>query len=150
METLELTVFRKWFLPTYTIGNFLCDGRFLCNTLEDKIRDLQDLNHDGDFDESGEGKIYGETAILCGRYDVIITYSPKLKRRLPLLLGVKGFTGIRIHKLKTAKGTEGCIGVGENKIKGGLINGDYWENYIVDLIDNAKKEGKQTFITIKE
>jgi hypothetical protein len=150
MKTLELVVFRKWFLPTYTIGNFLCDGKFLCNSLEDKVRNLQDTNHDGDFTDEGEGKIYGETAISCGRYEVIVSDSPKLKRRLPLFLDVVGFTGIRIHKLKTAKGTEGCIGVGENKIKGSLINGDYWEKYIIDLIDNAKKEGKRTFITIKE
>lgn len=147
---LELAVRRKYFKPTYTIGDFTADGKFLCNTLEDPIRDLQDFNHDGDFNDPGEGKIYGQTAIPCGRYTVTVSMSPKLKRRLPLIHNVPGFTGIRIHKLKTANGTEGCVGVGENKVKGQLINGEQWENVIIDLIDEATKRGDKCFITIKE
>ena len=60
---MELEVIRKYFKPTYTIGKFIVDMVKLCDTLEDPVRDLQDINHDGDFDDPGEGKIYGETAI---------------------------------------------------------------------------------------
>lgn len=42
-------------------------------------------------------KIFGKTAIPTGTYKVQLTYSPRFKRVLPLLIGVKGFEGIRIH-----------------------------------------------------
>lgn len=147
---MELLVIRKYFKETYTIGRFYCENMFICSTLEDRIRDLSDLNHDNDFDDSGEGKVYGQTAIPCGRYKVIVNDSPKLKRRLPLLLDVPGFTGIRIHAGKNERNTEGCILVGENKIKGQLVNGPYWEGFIVNMIEAGIEEDGACFITIKE
>ena len=109
--------------------------------------DMKDINHDGDFDEEGEGKIYGKTAIPCGRYKVIVNLSRKLKRRLPLLLDVPGFEGIRIHGGKNETHTEGCILVGENLIKGQLVNYGYWENKIVQMLDESLDK---IYITIKE
>ena len=94
---MEIVVVRKFFFDTYTIGKMLIDGIAFCATLEDKIRNLKDLNHDGDFMDEGEGKIYGETAIPCGRYQVITSYSPKFAKRLPELIKVPGFQNIRIH-----------------------------------------------------
>lgn len=149
METLELEIFRKYLAETYTIGKFSANGQGLCDTCEDPVRELKDLNKDGDFNDAGEGKIYGKTAIPAGRYPVVVTDSPKLGRRLPLIVGVPGYTGIRIHWGKNADWSEGCPLVGENKIKGGLINGPYWEEQIIKLIDMATAQGKKTFITIK-
>jgi hypothetical protein len=147
---MELTVIRKYFTENYTIGKLYADGMYLCDTMEDKIRDLQDFNHDGDFNDSGEGKIYGRTAIPCGRYRVMFTYSMKLKRSLPLLVDVYGYSGIRIHAGKNHLWTEGCILVGENKIKGELINYKYWETNISTLVRNAINTGNKVYITIKE
>jgi len=143
---MELLLIRKFFKPEYTIGRLYYDNTFCCNTLEDPIRDLQDRNHDGDFTDEGEGKIYGQTAIPCGRYKVIVTMSPKMKRRLPLLVDVPGFEGIRIHSGRNAKHTEGCILVGDNKTKGQLDNSPYWETFIVNLLDSSS----DNYITIKE
>ena len=147
---MELTVIRKYLKPTYTIGRFKHDDLILCDTLEDRVRDLNDYNHDGDFDDPGEGKVYGQTAIPCGRYKVIVTYSPKLKRKLPLLISVPGFTGIRIHSGINEKSTKGCILVGENKIAGGLINGRYHESVITNLIEGALMNGEDVYLTMKE
>jgi len=149
MNSLEFSLVRRGFAETYTIGKLSADQEYVCDTLEDKVRDLHDRNHDGDFDDPGEGKIYGETAIKYGRYQIIMTYSPKFKKRMPELLGVEGFTSIRIHRTVTAKGVEGCIGVGLNKKKGQLIDGPYFENLICRMIDTAIDEGKKVFITIK-
>jgi hypothetical protein len=146
---MELFVIRKFFKETYTIGRFYNENMFICSTLEDRIRDLQDRNHDGDFDDEGEGKLYGMTAIPCGRYEVIVNHSQKLKRRLPLLLNVEGFTGIRIHAGKNERHTEGCILVGDNKTKGSLENGPYWESFIRDMIEEALKTEK-VYLTVKE
>jgi hypothetical protein len=147
---MELIVIRKFFYDTYTIGRMLVDGVKLCETLEDKIRDLKDLNHDGDFDDEGEGKIYGETAIPCGRYQVIVSYSPKFAKRLPELLKVPGFQNIRIHAGANAKQTEGCILVGDNKVKGSLVNGGYYQTLLVQMIDEAVENNEHCYITIKE
>jgi hypothetical protein len=149
MNTLELDIIRNFFHEQYTIGWFYADGVRWCNTMEDVVRTLIDKNNDGDFTDEGEGKIYGQTAIPYGRYKVIVTDSPKLGRRLPLLLNVPGFTGIRIHFGKNAKWSEGCPLVGENNKRGELENPD-WINKIIKIIDQATKEGKETWITIKQ
>ena len=145
---MELYVFRKYFKEKHTIGRFCHEDKRVCDTLEDPVRKLTDLNDDGDFNDKGEGKIYGETAIPAGRYKVIVTHSPSLKRRLPLLLDVPGFTYIRIHAGHYARNTEGCILVGDNVRKGELINGPYYERMIVDLIDMAAARSEDTYITI--
>ena len=147
---MELKIIRKYLKENYTIGNLYIDDTFICNTIEDPIRELNDYNHDGDFDDEGEGKIYGKTAIPAGRYKVKFTYSPKLKRRLPLISQVPGFSGIRIHGLKNAKWSEGCPGVGENKKPGELVNYKYWETIICQVVEKAIKQGRDIFITIKQ
>ena len=150
MDTLELEIYRRFKGPEYTIGRFTIDGKYFCDTLEDKVRELHDYNHDGDFDDPGEGKVYGETAIPCSRYRVIVSESPKLGRRLPLIVGVLGFIGRRMHWGKNAKWSEGCPLLGENKIKGGLINGQFYETRLVQIIDEAVAAGKEVWITIKQ
>lgn len=147
---MELILIRKHFGEKYTIGRLLLNQERICETLEDVVRDLKDINHDGDFDDEGEGKVYGKTAIPCGRYKIVVNISKKLKRRLPLLIGVPGFKGIRIHGGKNETWTEGCILVGENKIKGQLINYGYWETRITQMLDEAVKNGDKNYITIKE
>jgi hypothetical protein len=147
---MELTLIRKHFKEKYTIGDLYCDQVRLCSTLEDTVRELHDINHDGDFDDSNEGKIPGKTAIPCGKYKILVTHSAKLKRILPILIGVPGFTGIRIHGGKNETWTEGCILVGENVVKGQLLNYGYWETTIKDLLLAEISMGNKNYITIKQ
>ena len=51
-------------------------------------------------------------AIPSGFYRLGITHSPRFKELLPILDGVLGRTGIRIHAGNTIEHTEGCILVG--------------------------------------
>lgn len=59
-------------------------------------------------------------AIPVGTYQVVVTPSLRFKRMLPLIIGVKGRTGIRIHPGNYASAypghpegdTEGCILLG--------------------------------------
>jgi len=147
---MELTLFRKYLGEKYTIGKLSNGDHYLCETLEDKVRDLQDYNHDGDFDDQEEGKVYGETAIPAGMYRVLFVYSPKFKRWLPYLSDVPGFKGILIHAGNSAKDSSGCLLVGENKIKGGLINSRYHETVICQLISKAIENKEEVYITIKQ
>ena len=52
---------------------------------------------------------------------MLITKSPKFKEWLPLIFGVPGFEGIRIHAGNKPVNTRGCILVGRNRIKGQLV-----------------------------
>ena len=137
---MKLRLERIHLKDTYTIGKLYINDIYFCDTLEDKVRDL---NKDGDLDDIGEGKIYGETAIPYGIYKIVITYSPKYKRYMPLLLNVKGFEGIRIHPGNDNGDTEGCLLVGENKVKGKVINSKvtYDKLYLLlkEIFDNKEE-----------
>jgi len=86
-----------------TIGEMTVDGVFEAFTLEDVVR------------PAGAPKVYGQTAIPAGRYEVTITFSPHFQRQLPLLLNVPGFEGIRIHPGNVPADTDGCILVGQGR-----------------------------------
>lgn len=114
---MEITVKRIAKLNDYTIGNLYLDGQFFCNTLEDTDRGLKDSQN---LLYIKSKKIFSKTAIPTGTYKVLLTYSFRFKRVLPLIVGVKGFDGIRIHYGNFPKDTEGCILVGKNNFKGGI------------------------------
>lgn len=144
---MELKLKRIAKRKDYTIGRLFVDGVYFCDTLEDPVRELIDNNHDGDFNDPGEGKILNQTAIPAGVYKIISTYSPRFKKKTPILLDVPGFTGIRIHSGNTSEDTSGCILVGLNKQKGKVINSREWTQKIYDLIFD--RLGKNEIVTIE-
>lgn len=129
----------------YTIGKMYIDGDYFCDTLEDRVRDI---NKNGKFD-NGEVKVAGETAIPYGRYQVVVTMSPKFKRELPRLLNVPNFEGILIHRGNTDKDSSGCILVGENKVKGKVINSTPYEQKLVSILKEIQNKGEEIWITIE-
>lgn len=141
MEILLDRISRK---ETYTIGHFYINNTYFCDTVEDKDRDL---NKNGKFD-NGETKVNGLTAIPNGRYLVKLTYSPKFKRILPEIINVNSFTGIRIHSGNFASDSLGCVIVGENKVKGGVINSKVYENKLIEILKKVP-DGEQIWITVK-
>ena len=101
-----LTLKRDTYTSKTTIGKLYVNDLFICDTLEDVCRDI---NKDGDLKDSGESKIYGETAIPSGIYKVIINMSPRFKKFFPRVEGVEGYSGVLIHSGNWAKDTYGCI-----------------------------------------
>ena len=47
--------------------------------------------------------------IPTGTYPIAVTWSPKFKRMLPLLLNVPGRSGIRVHRGTRPEHSRGCI-----------------------------------------
>ena len=80
---MRIRLHRKYLASDYTIGDWFMDGILLFQTIEDKVRDT---NADGDLDDEGEEKVFGETAIPYGRYNMDLTMSPKFKRMYLTLL----------------------------------------------------------------
>ncbi len=99
-----LELLRDTFTDESTIGELYGDGDFLCDTLEDTVRD--------------EGiKIYGKTAIPMGTYEIIIKDSPHFQRPMPYLVDVPNFTDIMLHWGTKSADTLGCILLGSRDAK---------------------------------
>ena len=152
---MEILVERKWKKDNYTIGNLYINGKWFSNTLEDKDRGLKDSMSLTEIKILKKPRI---TAIPTGTYEVTLNVvSPKFSKypfynsinegRVPRLLNVKGFEGILIHVMDGPKGAElsdGCIGIGRNLIKGGLLQGKEYYKKLYDILKNSKDK-----ITIK-
>ena len=141
---MKLTLIRKYKKKDYCIGDLYIGDKFYCNILEDTVRDI---NKNGTFD-CGEFKISGHTAIPYGKYEIQVTYSPKFKRKLPLLLNVKHYEGIRIHRGNTEKDSSGCLIPGENTKRGMVLNSTKYELELTNLIESANKRGEKVIIEI--
>ena len=95
---MQLT--REWFTDNSTIGELKIADEFECFTLEPVVRDK---------------KIDGETAIPAGTYEIAISFSDRFQRKMPELLNVPNFVGVRIHPGNYPKDTKGCILVGQTR-----------------------------------
>ena len=108
---MDIVLKRDTFTKKSTIGTLTVNGVFECYVLEDVDRGLSDTMS---LDEINKLKKHGETAIPYGIYKVVVTKSERFSKMkghdvyLPLLLGVKGFDGIRIHSGNKPEDTEGC------------------------------------------
>lgn len=149
---MKLYLYRRAKKPTYTIGKLYDGVQRLCDTLEDRVRTLIDLDGDGNFDSPGEGKgrVYGHTAIPAGTYVIKMQYSPTFKRMMPYLQDVPGFKYIMIHPGGTDLDTKGCILVGENTIRGKLVNSRGWSDIINRMLTEAEERKEENVISIYE
>lgn len=141
---MELTLNRKHLNPSETIGELLVDDVFFCYTLEDKDRLL---SSEMPLEQIKQIKIFAQTAIPRGRYEVVMSYSARFKRLLPLLVGVKGFEGIRIHAGNKKEDTEGCILVGDSKTDTMVLKSRVAMTRLMTTLTKAFKKEK-VFITI--
>jgi hypothetical protein len=139
---LKLKLLRLELTEEYTEGVLINENinAIICDTLEDRVRDI---NADGDLNDEDEGKVYGETAIPYGSYSIKVTWSPKFKRNMVLVEDVPHFSGIRMHWARTAKNLLGCIGVGE-KYQDGKLRNSNMTNKLVELLMEHGNEGQIT------
>lgn len=132
-----------------TLGEISINGVKFCDTLEDVER--LTWTGSGTLRKLVGTKIFGKTAIPKGRYQVIMAFSPRFKRELPLLLNVPQFIGILIHSGNTELDTEGCILVGKHDAKKTMIAGGTsrkTSDQLNAIISTACKKEK-VFITVE-
>ena len=152
---MELILERIAKRKTYTIGRLYIrrqvmdeylpgtEDQYFCDTLEPTWRDYK----------NGAYKVKGRSAIPEGRYAVVISFSPKFKQWLPILLGGPEFNrkwqGIRIHAGNCSEDTEGCILVGKNREVGKVLDSRIWLHRLKQKIVEAKDKGEAVWLTIK-
>jgi hypothetical protein len=128
---MKLTLRRKTFTETSTIGELSIDGKFECFILEDKDRGLnQSLPS-----EAKQLKVDAKTAIPKGTYEIAITFSNRFKQYLPLIMAVPAFEGIRIHSGNVSADTEGCLLPGQTMS--------------IDMVQQSKKAFSLLFAKLK-
>lgn len=147
---MELRLKRIARKEKYTIGKLYVNGTYVCDTLEDRDRFFR-----------GEGKVAGETAIPCGRYEVSQNYySPRFGSKspykevcngyVPRLMEVPFFAGVLIHAGNSHRDTEGCVLLGQNKEVGKVLNSKVtWTRLMKDYLLPAKKRNEKVYITIE-
>ena len=155
---MELTLKRIALRSEYTIGKLYVDGEYVCDTIEDTVRDL---DKDGKF-ANGEVKIPGKTAIPYGRYEITMkvkspkysnfskySWAKKYDGYLPRLLNVSNFEGVLLHPGNTSSESAGCILTGENKVVGKVINSvNMFRRLMDDYLISAKKRNERIFMVI--
>ncbi len=108
MEPLIITSQRKVYntgIHKNIISDVFVNGKWLCYQLEDQVR------ADGD-------KVDGETCIPAGEYDVVLSFSKRFQRVMPLIFNKpdftidshgKQFSGVRCHGGNKEQDTHGCL-----------------------------------------
>lgn len=150
---MNLTLERIARKEEYTIGKLYVDGKYFCDTIEDKDRGLrQDLPKS--VNEAKKRK--GITAIPTGKYLVTMdVVSPKFSKKkqydfcggkLPRLTNVPAFEGVLIHIGNTAKDTDGCILVGKNTAIGKVLESTTVFKALYAKLKTAKD---RIYITVK-
>ena len=134
---MELLLERTEKTKTYTAGRLYVVNElgkaYFCDTLEPSLHPTNHLH---------------PKAIPAGRYDVAVTWSPKFKRWLPLLLKVPYRSGIRIHAGNNPDDSSGCILLGRALLPGHVYNS---RSTLEKLMQRLKErpEGEAIHITIE-
>lgn len=142
---MNLRVKRIALKKDYTIGHLYINGVYVCDTLEDAVRDT---------------KIYGKTAIPYGTYKITMdVVSPRFKDRswakpyggkLPRLIDVPNYEGVLIHVGNTAEDTSGCLLVGINNVVGKVTESTTtFYKLMDDYLIPAKNRNENITITIE-
>ncbi|MBO4231307.1 MAG: hypothetical protein J5886_06480 [Bacteroidales bacterium] len=155
LKRIPIWLQRIYNCPSYCIGRLYWDGLFLSDTIEDTDRGLKDS---WPIDKILATKVYGETAIPKGTYKIVGSISQKFRNRVwakkyggivPEVIGVKGFSGIRIHPATKATELLGCVAPGKNTVKGAVTQSQACYYKLMDRLTKAWAEGYETYITIQ-
>ena len=157
---MELTLKRIFKGPKYTIGHLFINGVYECDTLEPPYMGTKQT----DSIDSIRNTKNGNTAIPSGVYNINMDIiSLKFKDRswakpfggkLPTIEDVPAFDRVLIHVGNIASqfgksDTQACILVGENKIKGRVINSTACFYELMPILLKAKLNGERISIKIE-
>ncbi len=138
---MNLVLQRDVLVTTYTLGTLSANGRHIGYTLEDPMRAI--VTEPG-YKWLRRCKLAGKTAIPAGRYEIIVSYSNRFRRLLPMLLNVPDFTAIRVHGGNDTDDTEGCplLGLERDINRGRVWNCPPAVDALTSMIRESAQAGK--------
>lgn len=125
-------------LPTRTFGKMFIDGKYFGETLEDTDREM----------EKGGIKVYGESAIPRGRYQVVTSVSRRFGREMPEVLDVPEFRGVRIHGGNGPDDTLGCPLLGQVRTATGVANCKGINDRLMMYLKAAMQRGEDVWLEV--
>ncbi len=149
--TVLLTATRSIFTPLSTISPWTITRNGETRPLVPAV--LEDVDR-GLAARMGEKeilrrKVKGATAIPVGEYPIVVTFSPKFGRPMPAIVGVPGFSGIRIHRGARAEHTEGCPLPGLRAGIDEVFDSPAATELVYAVIDEARARGENVRIRIQ-
>lgn len=149
LNCMELVLQRTHENGRATFGKLYVDGRFVCHTLEDVVREQFGT-------PVADWKIRGETAIPSTSYAgtpyrVTLESSQRFGADTLTINGVPGFDAIRMHAGNTEEDTEGCVLLGAAVDAHGIVNGTSRPavSLMRELVRQAIAGGVHVFLTIR-
>lgn len=144
----------------YTIGHLYYEYNgqmvYFCDVLEPIDRGLKKTQSEAVIKSR---KVAGKTAIPLGTYAITLkVQSPKFRTRywakfcdgyLPTILGVPCFSRVLIHAGNTVKDTEACLLVGNNRLKGKVLDSALTFERLYKKLKAADDRGENLSITIQ-
>lgn len=154
MEILVRRIARR---NLYTIGKLYIDGKYICDTIEDRDRGLSDAMP---LSQIKKLKVQHKTAIPVGTYKVTMNVkSPRFSQKtyyknycdgyLPRLLNVKGFDGILMHRGTDQDSSSGCLILGYNTQVGKVTDSQKAFETVYAILKKANANKQSISITIK-
>lgn len=123
-----------------TLGRLYYRGQFTGYTCEDEDRQLETYP---------ERKVYGRTAIPRGRYRLLLTYSQRFGRELPLIVDVPGYRGVRVHGGNSPENSLGCVMSGRVRTARGVQGCAPVVNRIIGILRDAEDGGDDCWIEVR-
>lgn len=144
----------------YTIGHLYYEYNgqmvYFCDTLEPIDRGLKKTQSEAVIRSR---KVDGKTAIPRGTYAITLkVQSPKFRTRywakfcdgyLPTILGVPCFSRVLIHVGNTVNDTQACVLVGNNRLKGKVLDSALTFERLYKKLKAADDRGENLSITIQ-
>lgn len=134
---MDLRLRRDSYSEVATLGRLYQGDEQICHTCEDRVR-------------APQVKVLGRTAIPPGRYPVVITYSQRFGRPLPLLQDVPGFAGVRIHPGNGPEDTAGCVLVGCDRGPAYVVRSREAYRIVEARIRAALGRGEEVWLTVEQ
>jgi hypothetical protein len=134
-----ITIRRDTFDPAFTLGKMLIDGSPFGEVCEDTDRYL----------ENGGEKQYGRTAIPRGRYKIVLSRSQRFGKIMPEVVGVPGFSGVRIHGGNHAADTLGCPLLGAVRTADGVRDCAAINSELIAKLAGCDNRGEPVFLDVE-
>ena len=154
---MDILIKRIYNCPDYCISHVYIDGSYVCDALEDRDRMLDQSMKESEIMKI---KVKDRTAIPTGTYNILMNVvSPKYSQReyykrvcyggrVPRFEYVKGFVGVLLHVGNVAGDSSGCVLLGQNKVKGKVINSKMCFEIFYNKLYVAYKIGEKITCTI--